>query len=126
MSSCRRLHKTGKPWYKWMTRRELRALREEHRAEQRVASSPQSPDGDKDGAKEDSTPAYKDVPEIVVSNGHVVPDIGQSESDENHLLHYHQYFLPAATLGAVRSIRAKVQWSPVCPAAHNFYMHDIL
>ena len=90
MRFCRRLHKTGKPWYKWMTRRELRELREAHRAEQRVASSPQSPDGDKDGAKEDSTPAYNDVPEIVVSNGHVVPDIGQSESDENDLLHYHQ------------------------------------
>ena len=95
MSFCRRLHKTGKPWYKWMTRRELRELREAHRAEQRVISSPQPAIGDKDGAKEESlataTPAHKDVPEIVVSNGHVVPDIGQSESDENHLFHYHHY-----------------------------------
>ena len=92
----RRLHKTGKPWYKWMTRRELRQLREVHRGKQKSASPPQSPEGDKDGAKEESlataTPAYKDVPEIVVSNGHVVPDIGQSESEENHSLHYHQYF----------------------------------
>ena len=97
MFFCRRLHKTGKPWYKWMTRRELRELREAHRAEQRVTSTPQSPDGDKDGAKEEeslatATPAYKDVPEIVVSNGHVVPDIGQSEADDNHLLHYHQLY----------------------------------
>ena len=40
MRFCRRLHKTGKPWYKWMTRRELRELREAHRAEQRVTSTP--------------------------------------------------------------------------------------
>ena len=105
MSFCRRLHKTGKPWYKWMTRRELRALREEHRAEQRVASSPQSPDGDKDGAKEDSTPAHNDVPEIVVSNGHVVPDIGQSESDENNLVHYHHYYLYSSRSGHERDPR---------------------
>ena len=99
MRFCRRLHKTGKPWYKWMTRRELRELREVHKEQQRGASTPKTPDGDKDVAKEEesmatATPAYKDVPEIVVSNGHVVPDIGQSESDENHLLPVLLVFLP--------------------------------
>ena len=61
-----------------MTRRELRELREAHKAQQRAASPQPPPDGDKDGAKAASeTPLpSKAVPEIVVSNGHVVPDIG--------------------------------------------------
>ena len=110
MRFCRRLHKTGKPWYKWMTRRELRELREVHRGKQKSASPPQSPNGDKDGAKEEEslatvTPAHKDVPEIVVSNGHVVPDIGQSESDENNLVHYHHYYLYSSRSGHERDPR---------------------
>ena len=113
MSFCRRLHKTGKPWYKWMTRRELRELREAHRAEQKTASPPPPPEGHKDGAKEDSlataAPAYKDVPQIVVSNGHVVPDIGQNQMKVTYFIITSTCIPPAVVMSATPDVRRKAE-----------------
>ena len=75
--ACRKLHKTAKPWYKWMTRQELKELREARMAEQKAASAATNLKVDENGTKAAEV-AVKDIPEVVVSNGLVVPDIGKS------------------------------------------------
>ena len=60
-----------------MTRQELKELREARMAEQKAASAATNLKVDENGTKAAEV-AVKDIPEVVVSNGLVVPDIGKS------------------------------------------------